>query len=154
VKKETAEQLEAFHQQREAAEKALLDEAENQQKGNSHTGSSPDQETWSTSGKKRRRVKEKDTLMGTKLRKVSSSADKDSLEKPPTKVGTEDQTDLAERHKESTEPAKPIDVTSKSVSQEQSSPASQVTSQTAAPTTTSTPVISMLGLGNYSSDED
>jgi hypothetical protein len=154
VKKETAEQLEAFRQQREAAEKALLDEVENQQKGNSHTISSPDQETWSTSGKKRRRLKEKDTLMGTKLRRVSSSADKDSLGKPPTKVGTEDWTDLAERHKEPTEHAEPVDVKAKSVLQEQSSSASRVASKTSAPTTTTTPVTSTLGLGNYSSDED
>ena len=153
MKKETAEQLEVFRQQREAAEKALLDEAENQQKGNPHTASLPDQETWSTSGKKRRRLKEKDTLMGTKLRKVSSSADKDSLEKPPTKVGTEDRTDLAESHKEPTEPVEPVDVKSKSVSQEQSPSTSRVPSKTSAPTTT-TPVTSALGLGNYSSDED
>lgn len=155
MKKETAEQLEAFRQQREAAEKALLDEAENQQKGNPHTISSPDQETWSTSGKKRRRPKEKDTLMGTKLRKVSS-ADKDSLGKPPTKVGTEDRTDLAERHKEPTDHAEPVGVKAKSVPQEQSSSASRVVSKTSAPTTTTTtpPVTSALGLGNYSSDED
>jgi hypothetical protein len=155
VKKETAEQLEAFRQQREAAEKALLDEAENQQKGNSHTISPPDQETWSTSGKKRRRLKEKDTLIGTKLRKVSSSADKDSIEKLPAKVGTEDRTDLAERRKEPAEHTEPIEVKAKSVSQEQSSPASRVISKTSAPTTTTTtPVTSALGLGDYSSDED
>jgi hypothetical protein len=153
VKKETAEQLEAFRQQREAAEKALLDEAENQQKGNARTISSPDRETWATSGKKRRRLKEKDSLIGTKLRKVSSSADKDSPEKPLTEVGTEDQTDLAERHKEPTEPAEPLDVKSKSVSQEQSSSASRVTSKTSAPATT-IPATSALGLSNYSSDED
>ena len=154
MKKETAEQLEAFRQQREAAEKALLDEAENQQKGNPRTVSSPDQETWATSGKKRRRLKEKDTLMGTKLRKFSSSADKDSPEKPLTEVGTEDRTDLTERHKEPTEPAEPVDVKSKSVSQKQSSSASRVTSKTSALTTTTTPATSALGLGNYSSDED
>jgi len=153
VKKETAEQLEVFRQQREAAEKALLDEAENEQKGNPRTVSSPDQETWATSGKKRRRVKEKDILMGTKLRKFSSSAGKDSPEKPLMKVGTEDGTDLTERHKEPTEPAEPVDVKSKSVSQKQSSSASLVTSKTPALATT-TPATSVLGLGNYSSDED
>jgi len=153
VKKETAEQLEVFRQQREAAEKALLDEAENEQKGNPRTVSSPDQETWATSGKKRRRVKEKDILMGTKLRKFSSSAGKDSPEKPLMKVGTEDGTDLTERHKEPTEPAEPVDVKSKSVSQKQSSFASRVTSKTLALATT-TPATSALGLGNYSSDED
>lgn len=153
MKKETAEQLEVFRQQREAAEKALLDEAENEQKGNPRTVSSPDQETWATSGKKRRRVKEKDILMGTKLRKFSSSAGKDSPEKPLMKVGTEDGTDLTERHKEPTEPAEPVDVKSKSVSQKQSSFASRVTSKTLALATT-TPATSALGLGNYSSDED
>jgi hypothetical protein len=154
VKKETAEQLEAFRQQREAAEKALLDEAENQQRGNPRTVSSPDQETWATSGKKRRRLKEKDTLMGTKLRKFSSSADKDRPEKPLAEVGTEDRTDLTETHKEPTEPAEPVDVKSKSVSQKQSSSASRVTSKTSALATTTTPATSALGLGNYSSDED
>jgi len=153
VKKETAEQLEVFRQQREAAEKALLDEAENEQKGNPRTVSSPDQETWATSGKKRRRVKEKDILMGTKLRKFSSSAGKDSPEKPLMKVGTEDGTDLTERHKEPTEPAEPVDVKSKSVSQKQSSSASRVTSKTPALATT-IPATSALGLSNYSSDED
>jgi hypothetical protein len=154
VKKETAEQLEAFRQQREAAEKALLDEAENQQKGNPHTVSSPDQETWATSGKKRRRLKEKDTLMGTKLRRFSSSTDKDSPEKPLTEVGAEDRTDLIERRKEPTESAEAVDVKSKSVSQKQPPSASRVTSKTSALATTTTSAASALGLGNYSSDED
>ena len=154
MKKETAEQLEVFRQQREAAEKALLDEAENEQKGNPRTVSSPDQETWATSGKKRRRVKEKDILMGTKLRKFSSSAGKDSPEKPLMKVGTEDGTDLTERHKEPTEPAEPVDVKSKSVSQKQSSSVSHMASKTSALATTTPPATSALGLGNYSSDED
>ena len=92
--------------------------------------------------------------MGTKLRKFSSSADKDNPEKPLMKVGTEDGTDLTERHKEPTEPAEPVDVKAKSVLQEQSSSASRVASKTSAPTTTTTPVTSTLGLGNYSSDED
>ncbi|OAX85244.1 hypothetical protein ACJ72_00366 [Emergomyces africanus] len=72
VKRETREQLEIFHRQRQEAEKILVGTGS----GNLSAGggSSPDEEQWTITGRKRRRTKEKDAFHGVKLRK-SSSAD-------------------------------------------------------------------------------
>jgi hypothetical protein len=151
VKKETAEQLEAFRQQREAAEKALLDEADTQQRSNPGAASPTDQETWVTTAKKRRRPKEKGILVGTKLRKMSSSTEPDSTAKPVTETGAKKQTGLPEMQED---PPKPSDCKSKTLPPEQASSAERKslrksTSQKPAPLATSA-----LGLGGYSSDED
>lgn len=149
MKKETAEQLEAFRQQREAAEKALLDEAGAQQ-SNTAAASPTDQETWLTSGKKRRRPKEKEALVG-KLRKMASTIESDSPTEPAQEASTKQQSGLSETQKE---PTKCLGANLKMVSREQ--PCS--TEQESPPTTTSPQTAphatSALGLGGYSSDED
>ena len=151
MKKETADQLEAFRQQREAAEQALLDEADNQQRSNTGAALPADQETWVSSGKKRRRYKEKDTLVGTKLRKMSSSAEKDGLAKPASETGIEKQADLPETRKES---EKYSVHTSERLSQEQPPTVTRTLPATATTPTTMPATSSTLGLGGYSSDED
>jgi FAM192A/Fyv6, N-terminal domain len=72
VKRETAEQLEAFRKQREAAEKQL-----SESRAVADTSSQPDslaqEESWATSSRKRRRAKEKNDNEVVKLRKNSST---------------------------------------------------------------------------------
>jgi hypothetical protein len=142
VKKETAEQLEVFRQQREAAEKALLDEAETQQRSSTSAASPTDQESWFTSGKKRRRPKEKDTLVGIKLRKMSSTTIEAAAKK---------QTSLSEVRKT---PPKPLEAKSKMLSPEQPASTEQESLRKSASQKTTTQATSVLGLGGYSSDED
>lgn len=75
VKKETAEQLDAFRKQREAAEKALSDEKIVTSIADG-TGDSPaTEESWATSIRKRRRIKEKSEEGAIKLLKRSSATD-------------------------------------------------------------------------------
>ncbi|THY33241.1 hypothetical protein D6D00_01047 [Aureobasidium pullulans] len=66
VRKETAEQLEAFRRQQEDTEKASREaapEASNQSEG----------DTWAFNARKRKRNREKEAIAGLKLRKTSSS---------------------------------------------------------------------------------
>lgn len=72
VKKETIEQLDLFRRQQEEADKALLlrdDDGTGQGIGSSNL----EEEQWKTTAKKRKRVGEKETLKGVKLRKPSTS---------------------------------------------------------------------------------
>ncbi|EAS27678.3 uncharacterized protein CIMG_10283 [Coccidioides immitis RS] len=72
VKRETMEQLEMFHRQREEAEKnAVLVE---NKLGEPGAGSHGEEEKWAISGRKRRRTKDNDVLPGVKLRKSSSTS--------------------------------------------------------------------------------
>ena len=153
VKKETAEQLGVFRQQLDAAEKALLDETDNVQKSNGGAAVLGEQETWVTSGKKRRRPKDKDTLIGTKLRKISSSVEEDSPVTLGRKTLRAKQFGLSETPKEPTETPDTPDRNAKVLSPEPSpiehkSLPRSVTEKTAPPSTFA------LGLGGYSSDED
>lgn len=81
VKRETAEQLEVFRKQREAAEKEL-----SERRAVADTSRQPDslapEESWATSSRKRRRAKEKSDSEVVKLRKNSYTAADDS----PTKL--------------------------------------------------------------------
>ncbi|KIV78981.1 hypothetical protein PV11_06577 [Exophiala sideris] len=82
VKKETADQLEAFRKQRAAAEQAL-----SEQPALAETGKSDVQvgkSSWTTQKKKRRRDRE-DEAGGLKLRKLSSSVDEQTPTMEPAK---------------------------------------------------------------------
>jgi hypothetical protein len=149
VKKETAEQLEAFRQQREAAEKALLDEAGAQQRSNPGAASPTDQETWVALGKKRRRPKEKDTLI-SKLRKMSSTTEPDSPAKPVPETAAKRQSGLSENQRD----PKPLDTKSEILSQEKPYSTEQESLQKPISQKTAPHATSALGLGSYSSDED
>lgn len=78
VKQETTEKLEAFHKQREEAEKAILDETDGpgQNLAGVGAGSPVEEEHWVISGRKRKKAKtkEKDGFPGVKLRKASSTS--------------------------------------------------------------------------------
>jgi hypothetical protein len=150
VKKETAQQVEAFRQQREAAEKALLNEAEAQQRNNAGAASPTDQGTWATSAKKRRRPKEKDTLVG-KLRKMSSTTELDSTAKQVAAASTKEH--ISELEIETDAP-KPPGTKAKMLSPQQPSSAGQESLQKPTSEKTVPQATSSLGLGGYSSDED
>ena len=151
MKKETAEQLEAFRQHREAAEKALLDEADNQTNSNTGATMLGDQETWVTSGKKRRRPKDKDTLLGRKLRKMSSSVEEDGSAKVDGETPEKQQPGLSKIQKEPTES---FESELKSPSTEQP-PATELKSLPESMTQKTKPLpTAVLGLGGYDSDED
>lgn len=150
MKKETAEQLEAFRHQREAAEKALLDESVAEQRSNMGTTSPTESETWATSGKKRRRPKEKDTLTA-KLRKMSSTTEPDSSAKQALEADANNQTNLPEMQDG---PPIRLDGKAKMVSASHPPSAEQHSSQKASSQETAPQATSTLGLGAYSSDED
>lgn len=91
VKKETAEQLEAFRQQREEAEKALLEDT------SADVAPAAEGEDWKIPSRKRRRDKNKDLLIPGKKRKSVTGGDESSSQtgqkpdigvKPAEKGGT------------------------------------------------------------------
>lgn len=82
LKKETQEQLEVFRKQQENADRVQLldDDAERRAKSALPEAS---EEQWKTTGRKRRRVAEKEGLKGVKLRKSSSTSETPALEQKP-----------------------------------------------------------------------
>ncbi len=151
MKKETAEQLEVFRKQREEAEKALLDDASDAQASYPGTASAVEQDTWTTSGKKRRRAKDKETLVGAKLRKRSSSTKDNELDEEQTARSTKTQSGPKDKEptmaKDASAPVEALVDKTLPSSEKTSSPmpASSKTPPTAVPG---------LGLAGYSSDED
>ena len=150
MKKETAEQLEAFRHHQEAAERALLDESVAQQRRHNDAASPTGSETWTTSGKKRRRPKEKDALTA-KLRKMSSATESDSPAKQALETGAKNQTDPREMQEV---PSRLAAGKSKMVSANHSPSAEQHSPRKASSKETGPQATSTLGLGVYSSDED
>jgi hypothetical protein len=73
VRKETAEQLEIFRKQREAAEKVQFEEDDTPAYAGGMAVSPGTGETWVARPKKRRRDKESAPVLGAKLRKMSSA---------------------------------------------------------------------------------
>lgn len=151
VKKETAEQLEIFRKQREEAEKAVLDQVTNTSAHHTGPASVTEQESWTTSGKKRRRVKDKDTPVGLKLRKTSSGQGHDP-DKKQMQISQQRRSNLQIDSAEATEVSS---VAAKSTSRTQSLSGDKSSSN--APATSKAPEIHNtggLGLAAYSSDED
>lgn len=134
MKKETSEQLELFRRQREEAEKALLGDDANAPAESVTAGSPIEEESWATS-KKRRRGKDKDTLLkGVKLRKTSSATEEKAPKPDPNE-------------KKSQGPSLDEDSTVAKQSGKNIEPPS-------ASTQPAPQKASALGLGDYSSDED
>ncbi|KAK2825705.1 hypothetical protein FQN49_007445 [Arthroderma sp. PD_2] len=130
LQRETSEKLELFHRQREEAEKALLDA-----EGGSTAelaGPADEGDNWAISGRKRRRVKEKDGLLGLKRRKSS----------------TDNRASLNDAKKD----AKKVDEATQSTATKKSQ-STQSSSPSASTGTKKAPALG-LGLGAYSSDED
>ncbi|KAK5239836.1 hypothetical protein LTR16_011448, partial [Cryomyces antarcticus] len=139
VKKETLEQLDLFRKQQEEAEKAALSDTKQQ---------SPPvkEEQWITSGKKRKKGREKEPRFGVKLRKSSSTAEKPSIA-PPTAV-----TATAGSAAANSRPAKAEDIAKVSVSEPLkptsiSKPPVTVSSPQAASTPPKTSVVGPATLG-------
>lgn len=159
IKKETNEQLELFHRQRQQADQALLDTSGGKT-GETNAvgaGSPAEEEQWATTNRKRRRAKEKDALRGVKLRKSSSSGAKQSpsqdvkrsdgngADKPTKSTKTVDP--VTTRKPSSAQP--PLLVTNEEDSDGDSSQGASAEQKK--------PLISApigLGLSAYSSDED
>ena len=135
VRKETAEQLEVFRKQREAAEKAQFEE-DIAVASTGMAGSPATQEAWAPRPKKRRRDKEAPPSLGAKLRKMSST----DSGKPDLSIPN-----AAETSK--TAPTGPT------TNEDQLDVASKTQSEEPAPKQKSLPGAA-LGLGGYSSDED
>ncbi|KAI5303759.1 hypothetical protein KEM56_007216 [Ascosphaera pollenicola] len=140
VTKETMEQLELFHRQREEAAKA---EAAN---ANPQELISPEEQNWTTVHRKRRR-KEKEPLPGAKLRKRSTD------QKPPT-------VDEAKKGKEKAPSAPPDDDEPKKIKTLELSKDQAGSPEVAGKATSPSPERAVahptagLGLDAYSSDED
>lgn len=157
LKKETNEQLEVFHRQRQEAEKAALDSGDTNDPNRVGAAASPtEDEQWSIPGRKRRRVKEKDALPGVKLRKSSSdtkSATNNVEAKPAAeKAGTPKSSVVGPKNavnsKESSTSGQ-ADKVNDSKPTPAAPPPTQTSSASAPP-----PVSSALGLVAYDSDED
>jgi len=138
VRKETAEQLEIFRKQREAAEKVQFEEDGNPN-SSSGAAASPNQETWAARPKKRRRDKEVAPALGAKLRKMSST----ELAQPDV---------LMAKDTVSTKDVKMFSTANPSSSEQvntalHKTPKLPVTKQKPPPAAT-------LGLGDYGSDDD
>ena len=144
LKKETMEQLEIFHRQRQEVDKAFLEGVSSGQ------GSGPnalragslvvEEERWVTTGRKRRRGKDKDSFPGVKLRKSSSTDAK------PTTTGEIELADIAKTGESppGPKPSEPaIDAGTRAPPAKAQDPKPPGQSAT-----------SSLGLGAYSSDED
>lgn len=152
VKKETMEQLEVFYRQRQEADKAFLTQGDpgSGDAGRPGAGSPPEEEKWETTGRKRRRVRDKDAP-GAKLRKGSSNDTR-------TKANNfELESKLNEPESKSTEKpstaVKPALQSNKNVDNRTSGDSIEAEKlKEGKPTTT--PGSSVLGLGAYSSEED
>jgi hypothetical protein len=139
VRKETAEQLEVFRKQREAAEKAQFQEDNDAAPNAGKAGSPISQETWAAKPKKRRRDKGIIPTQGAKLRKMSST-DSGKPDSPTLKTAA------TEDHAKTTPTVTPTNALETDV---------EPTTKPGGPSLEqkSTPA-AVLGLGNYSSDED
>jgi hypothetical protein len=140
ILKETSEKLAAFRKHQEELEKAAL----------SSSGGLAEEitETWvASSGKKRKKGREKEFLKGVKLRKSDSADD--------TAAGTVVESKSAEK----TTQAEAVEVKATSPSipgapnSKQSPTIGHLTKPATLSTTSSRPALG-LGLANYSSDED
>lgn len=154
LKQETTQQLDAFRRQQDEAERVA------RLAGNNEGDTTAEEEHWVSAGRKRKKGKDKESLMGIKIRRKSSTGEKAAPE-PGSKAHSGSPDDTHTQAANSTTP--------KATSQE---PTAEVVAKTVSPrpkaeidvagsangkgTQTqklkATPVA--LGLGAYSSDED
>lgn len=160
IRKETTEQLDLFRRQQEEADKALLAEAADGDGSNGVVGAgSVEEEQWVVNGKKRRRGKEKQVLKGVKLRKTSSAGDSRATQ--PDKLVTP----ASSRAQIANEDAKVVprdrgvketkSTTTKSITgAEGANPAAISVQSSSDATVPANKSAAVLGLGDYSSDDD
>ncbi|OJD15984.1 hypothetical protein AJ78_03816 [Emergomyces pasteurianus Ep9510] len=154
LKRETREQLEIFHRQRQEAEKALVGASS----GNPSAvaASPPDEEQWMITGRKRRRTKEKDAFPGVKLRK-SSSADVNPI--TTSKIPSDSASEQSQLTSGSAEISKTVEQLEEPVKPENAEAPEEPETTKPHPSkskedTAPHAVSSALGLGAYSSDDD
>lgn len=147
VKRETAEQLDAYRKQREAAEK-VSSEAESVAENTKGATSTSTEELWTTTSRKRRHVKAWESGRVSKISRKSSMTAKASQNKSPADEQTPDEATCSQGD------GKPIssDSDRASTKVEPSKPHGVKSSKTSVVTPQSTPT--MLGLGVYDSDEE
>ncbi|KAJ5135819.1 uncharacterized protein N7515_005097 [Penicillium bovifimosum] len=147
VKRETAAQLEAFRRQREEAEKALLDTA-------SLDVAPAKVQTWDISARKRRRNKERESLIPGKKRKDSAGDNVPGKDTQKSRGEDSSSTNKLEQEPGKTSPAVPATASGTT------DPARQpkvVTATDKGPPKTNDPVKPpkvALGLAGYSSDSE
>lgn len=147
VKRETAEQLDAFRKQRQAAEEALVEGKAVTESGKTQARSPGREDTWAMSTRKRRRIKEKDDGIPKLRKKLSTAADDlppklsadSGISRPATSGRGNLQTTSNDKNGTctATAPPKLADV----IPPRPSVPSTQISPPT-------------LGLGAYSSDEE
>ncbi|KAK2755878.1 hypothetical protein FQN54_005674 [Arachnomyces sp. PD_36] len=155
IKKETNEQLELFHRQRQEADQALLDTSKDGKNAdsNARAGSPVEEEHWTTTNRKRRRAKEKEAFRGVKLRKSSSSGRQPSpsQDSKTSGIGNADTGTTTSTRKPSTADKPPTPDTVQRNENKADSPGASASGPKKPPVT---PAPLGLGLGAYSSDED
>ncbi|ESZ97015.1 hypothetical protein SBOR_2607 [Sclerotinia borealis F-4128] len=144
VKKETAEGLDLFRkQQEEADKKARAAENDGTQ---IQEGSPVREDEWGTTGRKRKRTKDKEALKGVKVRRASSSANQAPA---PSKEISKPSKDESTSITTSTESSR-----SKDSAKVQDTQPSTVVPKPAVVKKPSPPPKKSLGLVDYGSDED
>lgn len=154
LKQETTQQLDAFRRQQDEAERAA------RLAGNSEGDPAVEEEQWASAGRKRKKGKDKETLMGIKIRRTSSTGEK----------GVSDSTSMAKANKpapaaegsktatapETTKPAPAAKVhaTPASSPPKTDTGAAGSAGQKEAQAQKAKPTPAALGLSGYSSDED
>ncbi|KAF7884368.1 uncharacterized protein EAF02_004704 [Botrytis sinoallii] len=148
VRKETAEGLELFRKQQEDADKKAR--AADNDGAQTQDGSPVRGDEWGTTGRKRKRTKDKEVLKGVKVRRASSSAEQASPSTSTKDLSTKPAKDDSDSIATSTKPptsndsaktldSKPVKVAPKLVAVKKPSPP---------------PSNKGLGLVDYGSDED
>ncbi|KAF7935989.1 uncharacterized protein EAE98_002209 [Botrytis deweyae] len=148
VRKETAEGLELFRKQQEDADKKAR--AADNDGAQTQDGSPVRGDEWGTTGRKRKRTKDKEVLKGVKVRRASSSAEQASSSTSTKDLSTKPAKDDSDSIATSTKPStskdsaktldpKPAKVAPKPVAVKKPSPP---------------PFNKGLGLVDYGSDED
>ncbi|TGO42991.1 hypothetical protein BHYA_0004g01180 [Botrytis hyacinthi] len=148
VRKETAEGLELFRKQQEDADKkarAADDDGAQTQDGSPVRG-----DEWGTTGRKRKRTKDKEVLKGVKVRRASSSAEQASSSTPAKDLSTKPAKDDSDSIATSTKP--PASKDSAKISDPK--PAKVAPEPVAAKKPPPPPSNKGLGLVDYGSDED
>ncbi|KAF7928328.1 hypothetical protein EAE99_005085 [Botrytis elliptica] len=148
VRKETAEGLELFRKQQEDADKKAR--AADNDGAQTQDGSPVRGDEWGTTGRKRKRTKDKEVLKGVKVRRASSSAEQASSSTSTKDLSTKPAKDDSDSIATSTKPStskdsaktldpKPAKIAPKPVAVKKPSPP---------------PFNKGLGLVDYGSDED
>ncbi|KAF1981235.1 hypothetical protein K402DRAFT_415623 [Aulographum hederae CBS 113979] len=143
VQKETSEQLEIFRKHQEEAERVA--------RGLEDGDDVPAEELqWARGGRKRKKTRDKESFLGVKLRKTSSSSEKPAIVSPqPTDLKTSSEKEKSDSPAKQSPGKKDVQVQQKSGSTIKKDEAAATKSQNSPPA-----AASALGLGNYSSDED